>query len=419
MKNIIRFQINNANIEISNDIDILQNFSIKKSMVELISSFDFTINSITDKNGFYKQIIKPDDKIDIFFNDTLLLSGLAEQQSSTIFPLVEKWSGRTITGKIIDTNARVFQYKERNFKKLIENILTDNGFAGIRVINQVLDIKDLTNEVENDIDKNDTIFNAIDRLAAALGVLLITDNKGNIVITREGVAKINTPLVFNGIAVNDNNFYDVELSTDTTRRVRFVEINSQSAENVDALAVYEDKTVRYPTRKSFTYKMGINNTTYDIVAEWKAKRLKAESEYITGTVQGFYADDKQKILWDVNKRVEIKCDIRKWNKIMMISEVEYTASSQSGFATKLTLVPIGAFGFPSDIKAIQDTSFGFTEEYQKWSLPPMNENNNIDANQFVIDFLNNAKRETKQTTPTQSNLSVIQNQIDIWKAQSN
>ena len=223
------------------------------------SATESGITFLTGNLGTLQNDLKVQDKVKIYIDDTLLISGFIEDLSIAYSADSHSISiaGRDKTGDLIDSSIIQKSYSQRGFVKLIEMVLKDNGHTSISVIN---DVANLSNLEANEIiktEKGDSIATFLDRYAKKLQVLLITNEDGNLVITREG-ADLAIGALISEIKGYNNNILSANISVNTNERFRYIEVYSQSsnddytASSVNQSAIAIDSVIRDTRRKRVT-----------------------------------------------------------------------------------------------------------------------------------------------------------------------
>jgi prophage tail gpP-like protein len=193
------------------------------------------------------------------------------------------------------------------------------------------------------VSPGDTAYEAIRRATSDLGVLLVSDGAGGIVITRAGSTRA-APLV------EGTNIITASVSYDGSERFRRYVVSTQSAGTDEASgnatrvkAEATDEGVRRPDRVLLIRpERGYDAAGALRRADWEARIRAARAETVTIGVQGWKQPDGS--LWPVNAIVPVRA--RRLIGVdgdMLISQVEYSISSEGGQTTQLRLVRPDAF----------------------------------------------------------------------------
>ena len=313
------------------------------------SATESGITFLTGNLGTLQNDLKIQDEVKIYIDDTLLISGFIEDLSIAYSADSHSISiaGRDKTGDLIDSSIIQKSYSQRGFVKLIEMVLKDNGHTSISVINDVVDLSNLeTNEIIK-TEKGDSIATFLDRYAKKLQVLLITNEDGDLVITREG-ADLGIGALISEIKGYNNNILSANISVNTSERFRYIEVYSQSsnddytASSVNQSAIAIDAVIRDTRRKRVTMSTATKALSLNNLAKWSVNVRKAKGSRYNCKVQGFYTQRNQGALWTPNTLVQLTDDRCQVNGQFLIQGVSYSKSLQGTF-TELSIVERGAF----------------------------------------------------------------------------
>lgn len=200
------------------------------------------------------------------------------------------------------------------------------------------------------VSPGDTAYEAIMHAAAAQGVLLVSDGKGGLLITRSGTARA-APLIEGGNILTASVEYDGE------ERFRHYVIAGQAPGTDDAfgdatrvLTGASDDGVRRTDRVLLIQPdRGYSAADARRLADWEARRRAARAETVTITVLGWRQPDGD--LWPLNARARVKAPrLIGVDDDMLISQVEHSIG-EAGQITQLRLVRPDAFT-PEPQKAI-------------------------------------------------------------------
>ena len=345
--------------------------SVVKSIENLSGQFTFSTTvkdgfATTSENGItfasgnlgtLQNDLKVQDEVKIYIDDTLIITGFIEDL--TIAYSADSHSitvaGRDKTGDLIDSSIIQKSYSQRNFVKLIEMVLKDNGHTSISVINDVPLLSSLEAGETIKTEKGDSIATFLDRYAKKLQVLLITNEDGDIVITREGADLAIGALLSEMRGVN-NNILSANININTSERFRYIEVYSQSgnddftANSVNQNAIAIDSIIRDTRRKRVTMATASKTLSLNNLAKWSVNVRKAKGSRYNCRVQDFYTARNKGFVWLPNTLVQIKDDRCQVEGQFLIQGVSYSKSLQGTF-TELSVVEKGAFTVEGSIFA--------------------------------------------------------------------
>jgi prophage tail gpP-like protein len=321
--------------------------------------------------GVIQNDLKVQDKVKVFIDDNKVITGYIEDLaiSYTAGSHSREVSGRDKTGDLIDSSIIQKNYKQRNFIKMAEAVLKDNGYSDIKVINNIKKLPILTVAASQDssnfeddeqptTENGDSIASYLDRYAKKIQALLITDEDGNINVTNEGDQLAVGALISGG---GQSNILSANISVSTTERYRFMEIYSQSSNDEFEVsttpqnAVAIDSIIRSPRRKRMTMSTASKVISLTNLAKWNVNVRKAKGSRYNCRVQGFYTSRDKGLLWIPNTLVQLRDDKCQVSGQFLIQGVTYT-KNESGSFTDLSIVEKGAFSVEG-VKFADGSSF--------------------------------------------------------------
>lgn len=188
------------------------------------------------------------------------------------------------------------------------------------------------------VEQGMSVFEAIQKLCALRGVLAISDNTGQIVLTRAGETKAATDIVYG------TNLLEGSASYDYTERFSDYIVKGQrrGEDNVDAKTaatakgkVKDENVKRY--RPMLVIADGqADKIKADVRARWEAAVRRGKSRAYEVTVQGW--KDSAGNLWEINQLATLKARPLGINGELLIASVSFLLDD-SGEKTRLRLVP--------------------------------------------------------------------------------
>lgn len=334
--------------------------SIERSMEDFANKFSFRTTVIDSSTGVVQNDIKVQDSAKIYVDDTQIINGFVEvldiDYSSNSHSI--SYEGRDITGDLVDSSIIKKQYQQRNFKRLAEKVLADNNITNIKVINKVSNIDDFKQNETIEIETNDTIISFLDSYAKKLQVLLMTNSDGNIEIVRESDS-INAFILVSYPNYDSNNILSASISTNSHERFYEVKCMSQAANwnfgenSVRQESFAYDNSIRASRKKIIVQGKFAATEELDRLSRWTRNINIAKSATYTCTVQGFYADEKNKILWHPNTLVQIEDSTCQVSGVFLIKTVVFRQSVAGSF-TELTIVNRGTFSVVENLDQYSD-----------------------------------------------------------------
>jgi prophage tail gpP-like protein len=259
----------------------------------------------------------------------------------------------------------------------------------IAVINEYGDIEPFANSEGIGFSKDESAYSLIQRLADKRRLVLGTDGNGNIIIRKIGdkqaTVKLQNLVEFNKksgllggasgtVDTSQNNIKDASVKRDLKNRYYeykiFSSSTSTSPESLDEgsswmdtiknnqvqySGTFYDESVR-KTRKFTDYVGNLNNQQCKERAEWECNiRYSKSYEYsckVVGWTQGLkpasptsilsnpsnLAEPKKNQLWQANQFVQITDNLAQIDDSLLIKDITYNLSSESGSFVTLTCV---------------------------------------------------------------------------------
>jgi prophage tail gpP-like protein len=315
--------------------------AVNSALENFSSSFAFTSPLKLNKEGEVIHDIKMGQKAKVFIDKILIITGFIEdleidEEDSKIA------SGRDVGCDIIDSDIIQKSYNQRNFERLVNLVLKDNGFS-IEVINKVGILNLEANETIK-TEQGQSIFDFLDKYAKKLQVLLKIDKNGNLNIIREDDDVVKNMLINNYTA--DTNILKSRLKLSTIDRFNLVEAYSQGNNKTHSkLGISQkgratDPQIRATRRKILTLNTASESKSLKALAEWNIQLRRAKGSRYTCTTLGFYSSNNT--LWQPNTLVDVIDYRKKIQGTFLIQGVQFSQSLQGSFTT-LDIVEQGSF----------------------------------------------------------------------------
>jgi prophage tail gpP-like protein len=333
----IFLEVEGINYEGFTDIGVngaLENFS---------SSFSFSTTVKENSLGVIQNNLKLGQQARVFIDENLVITGYIESLdiSYSAGSHSINVSGRDIGGDLIDSSIRQKSYIQRDFFKLVNLVLVDNGYS-IKVINNV---GTLTLEPTETIktEQGDSVFDFLDRYAKKLQVLLKISPNGDLEIIREDDEVVKNFLI-NDFTQN-NNILSASLNLSTVNRFNLIEVYSQdnnkthTKTGISQKGTATDSNIRATRRKVITMNTASQSKSLIALAEWNINLRRAKGSRYSCKVVGFYSG---KDIWQPNKLVNIVDYTAQVKGNFLIQGVKFSQSLQGSFTT-LDIVERGAF----------------------------------------------------------------------------
>ena len=318
--------------------------AVNSAMENFSSSFSFTTTVKETKEGKIINDIKLGQKAKVFIDSILITTGFIEELDKEVSSSSHSKtaSGRDVGGDIIDSDIIQKSYNQRNFQRLVNLVLKDNGFS-IKVINKV-GILNLEATETIKTEQGQSIFDFLDKYAKKLQVLLKIDKYGNLNIIREDNDVVKNMLINNYTA--DTNILASRLKLSTIDRFNLIEIYSQgnnkthTKTGISQKGKATDPQIRATRRKILTMNTASESKSLKALAEWNIQVRKAKGSRYTCTTLGFYSSNNT--LWQPNTLVDIIDYDMEVKGTFLIQGVTFNQTLQGSF-TNLDIVEQGSF----------------------------------------------------------------------------
>ena len=318
--------------------------AVNSAIENFSSSFSFTTTVKETKEGKIINDIKLGQKAKVFIDSILITTGFIEELDKEVSSSSHSKtaSGRDVGGDIIDSDIIQKSYNQRNFQRLVNLVLKDNGFS-IKVINKV-GILNLEATETIKTEQGQSIFDFLDKYAKKLQVLLKIDKNGNLNIIREDNDVVKNMLINNYTA--DTNILASRLKLSTIDRFNLIEIYSQgnnkthTKTGISQKGKATDPQIRATRRKILTMNTASESKSLKALAEWNIQVRKAKGSRYTCTTLGFYSSNNT--LWQPNTLVDIIDYDMEVKGTFLIQGVTFNQTLQGSF-TNLDIVEQGSF----------------------------------------------------------------------------
>lgn len=317
--------------------------SIKSSIDTIASAFSLNvIDSIAQTiNSVWP--IQTQDSCEIKLGNSVVLTGYVDNVNINIGKNLHNVTitGRDKTEDLIDCAVftKPSSYSKTNILNLARELCSPFGISVI-----LEDGVNLSNNFNITINPSESPFEVLDKKAKELGILLMSDGKGNLVLGKNSGVKIKDSLVFG------ENIEEASAIHDYTNRFSNYRIETQTTETGSSgwggsLGVSGEALDEGVTRYRPLLLQGESSFSHSEAkkrAQWESITRAANSQEILVTIPGFRRADGN--LWEINKLVSVKippCYVNDFT-VLLIAGVEFILN-ESGSYTKLFLKREDAF----------------------------------------------------------------------------
>lgn len=324
------------------------NASVSSSMLNITSSFSITATALEGNN----YPISQGDKCRILLYQEPVITGYV----NSVIPKIDvsshdiSISGRDNTSDIADStlSGSIALNAPINLIDITKKVLKELNINDVNVISES-DIKPFKKGEIIKCEIGESAFSFLGKYARKRQLLLTTDGKGNILYTRASDKTINTVLCKNeGNQYKPNILSSSTYYDDSNRFYKYTihaQVNTSAAGEDDEYGEDEPEQETYITasitddaiRQSrilnfMSDTSYINNADLQDRVKWEANSRKYDSFKYTAVVQGFLAEQDNKI-WRPNMLVNVIDDSAKINSVLLITSVKFDYSLDGSFTT--------------------------------------------------------------------------------------
>ncbi|MGL5344871.1 MAG: phage baseplate assembly protein [Plesiomonas sp.] len=285
-------------------------------------------------------LVKQGDLVEVFMGADKVLTGYVDAMPTRYDARSVSIgiTGRSKTADLVDCSADVKQFSRQTPAQILAALAKPFSLS---VISQ----STLSVISDFSVDFGETVMESIDRVLGLQQVLAFDDANGNLVLGKVGQIQATTALV------HGENILTGDSTADFKERFSDYTVSGQRAGNDDDFgesttskisAGYRDKNVgRY--RPMIIKQSGHATTkTCQELCRFEAVRRAAKSREVMYSVVSWRQGDGQ--LWQPNQQVIVYDPINGFNNdSLVIAEVEYSKSRDSGTLCRLRVGPSEAY----------------------------------------------------------------------------
>lgn len=291
-------------------------------------------------------MINPNDPCQVFIGENRIIDGFIDKvnpqftSSSNSINI----SGRDKTADLIDCSV-------------VHDLGQWNGLKLDRIIKDICKPFNINVLIQTDIgaaisyfqiEQGMSAFDAIEKLCSLKAVLAISDDKGNIVITRAGDEKIKY-ILEEGI-----NIEAASANYDGSKRFSSYNVKGQALptgfvpgnDAFSGSATVVDKNVPRYRPLVILESAPVNSGTCQTVAKWELAKRRGQSRNFKVTKKGLLQDDLS--LWPLNKKIHLTSPRLGVDDDLLIAGVEYHTETSGEFVV-FTLTPQEAYDVVPDL----------------------------------------------------------------------
>jgi prophage tail gpP-like protein len=283
--------------------------------------------------------IAEEDECRIEIDGEPVITGFVEKRRKRLSAPDLPYTGIDRAGELVANSADLTEWTYRNITldDFARRLAAPFG-VGVRVDAGIT----LPKIARISVAPGDTVFEAISAVARDQEVLLVSDGRGDVLITRSGSARAAS-------LIEGENLVDAEIDYDASQRYSRYVMLSQVAGTDEASgaatstrAVARDLGVRRTNRVQYLRGDGLSNADARRRADWEARIRAARSERVTAIVRGWRQPIGGRALWAPNLITLARIPYIGIDGDMLISQVDYSVDD-AGEVTTLALVRPDAF----------------------------------------------------------------------------
>jgi len=334
----------------------------------------FTITTTADGDDALP--IKKGDRINVLadlepicngFVDAVEVSYSADGHTITL-------SGRDSTQDLVDSTVG----KRKEFKggiglvSLIESVLADLGDNDIKVINRAGFIPAFSSSEVSSAKVGQGAFEFIESYARKRQVLVTTDGSGNVILLRGGSTDSGVRLVnLKGDRQGTNNILSSNFKSDDSQRFSrylvqtqgnplFGLSDSKSKNLTQSSASATDDQVRNSRVLEFESRESMSAADIANRVKWEANLRRAQSLKYSVVVQGHTLNGKT---WRFNQLVDVVDEFCDLDSTLLISDVTYSYSLDSGSTCQLDMTYPDAYTLEENLASLSKNTKKIGEKF--------------------------------------------------------
>jgi len=335
-----------------------KSMSLQRSMEACTSQFRLGVSERWDGQDVARAI-KPTQRCEVQIGGETVVTGYVDEVELSIDASTHavEVTGRDAAADLVDCSAirKAGQWRGRRIEQIAAELAAPFGVA---VRADVDTGKPLTSFA---LQEGETVFDAMDRAARIRALLLVSDGKGGLVITRAGTTRAATPLVLG------DNILSARVRQDMRDRHSVYIIKGQAAgtDFFNSTAVSQIAARATDAGVPRYRPLIITGDAPDLAATlqqraiWEANVRAARSTRVEVVVRGWRHSGG---LWTPNTLVHVAAPTLRLDDDLLITAVEFELTEDGGSTSRLQLTRRDAFQL-LPIKQ-HDVAGGF------WALPP-------------------------------------------------
>lgn len=331
-----------------------QSYRVNLGMGQLAGQFDLTLTERWVGQAV-RRPLRMGSPCTLHYDGELLITGYIDNVMPTYNAVDHRIQviGRDATADLVDCSAPTTQWIGRSLVAVAREICKP---FGITVIDQVGDSTPFRSLKPND---GDTVFQILDEAARIRGVLLTTDGRGNLVVTRAGHDRATDALrLGENVLQGAGNFDLREVHSSYTLKAQQSGDDFLFGETTSAvIARATDDRVKRHRPLTLIADAPLDSAAARARINWERNVRWGRSQTITYTVRGHR--QRSGALWRTNMLVPVFDDYQFLSgEDRLITELTYVLDEQ-GERTEVAVMPREAYDMVPTPEPEDDDAFAF------------------------------------------------------------
>lgn len=313
-----------------------EHISVRRSMQDLAGSFDLQVTERWAENPVARRI-QSGARCQVLIDDVPVITGSVDATPVDYDSSMMRLSvqGRDRTGDLVDCSAPALQWIGRSIAQVAAELCKP---FGIEVINLAKADRAFRSYKPGD---GESVFEMLDKAARMRGVLLTTDGRGRLVITRVGASKAGDSIELGRNVISASGSHDLR-DCFSVYTVKGQQQGGVLDDEAACHVVGKARDTRIVRHRPITLLCDgpADSSTAREKAIWERNVRTGRSESITYTLYGWRQANGD--LWQPNLLVPVLDEYQRIDGERLITDVSYSIDDR-GEICELTVMPVSAF----------------------------------------------------------------------------
>lgn len=315
-------------------LDIVQ-ASARFSMDEIATSFRITFSDKWFSTGFADLPFQEGSLCEVFIDGEKAITGFIDDipisYSATTHSI--EVSGRSLAGLLVDCSAqhKTGSWRNSQAKSIINDLISPYGISF--GFDSSVPISDQTKPLRKfAIEQEETVFDAINRIARLRGYFLISQPNGNLLGTRAGTEISQTPIQKGGniLAASRRGRFQDRYSTYLVKAQNAGD-DTWFADDASTRLFYQTTDPQVVLNRPLIIVSDAQGDKKDLElrGNWERNTRAGRSRRVSYTLRGFTQNDGQ--LWKMNTRIRIRDPFFDIDDEFLITTVDFGFRGDGSF----------------------------------------------------------------------------------------